>query len=44
VILGDISAHRAASDALSDWEREVNRGPDIWFLPTREALEERLRA
>src|SRR5882757_2771547 len=28
VILGDISAHRAASEALSDWEREVNRGPD----------------
>ena len=44
VILGDISAHRAASEALSDWEREVNRGPDIWFLPDQKALEARLGA
>ena|SRR5664279_417605 len=42
IVLGDISEHRAASEALSDWEREVNRGPDLWFLPSWEALEERM--
>ena len=44
VIVGDISAHTAASDSLRDWVREVNRGPDILFVADQEALEARLAA
>ncbi len=44
VIVGDISAHTAASDALRDWVREVNRGPDILFVTDQAALEARLTA
>lgn len=43
-VVGDISAHVAASDALRDWVREVNRGRDILFVPDMAALEERLIA
>lgn len=44
VVVGDISAQTGASDALRDWVREVNRGPDILFVPDRAALEARLHA
>ena len=43
-VVGDISAQVAASDALRDWVREVNRGRDILFVPDTAALEERLNA
>ena len=43
-VVGDISAQVAASDALRDWVREVNRGRDILFVPDPAALEERLNA
>ncbi|MER7008233.1 DUF4180 domain-containing protein [Dactylosporangium sp. NPDC000555] len=41
-VIGDVSAHVAASDALRDLIRESNRGRDAWFLPDRAALEARL--
>lgn len=44
VIVGDISAHTAASDALRDWVREVNRGSDILFAADQAELEARLIA
>ncbi|UOE45655.1 DUF4180 domain-containing protein [Agromyces larvae] len=44
VVVGDITAHEAASRALRDWVRESNRGDHIWFLPDDAALAERLRA
>jgi hypothetical protein len=44
VIVGDISAHTAASDALRDWVREVNRGPDVLFVTDQDALEACLNA
>jgi len=43
-VVGDISALVAASDALRDWVREVNRGRDVLFVPDTSALEERLNA
>ena len=43
-VVGDISAHVEASDALRDWVREVNRGRDILFVPDVDALEARLKA
>lgn len=43
-VIGDVTAAVEASDALRDWIREVDRGQDVWFLPSREALEDRLRA
>ena len=43
-VVGDISAQVAASDALRDWVREVNRGRDILFVPDIAALEARLFA
>ena len=43
-VVGDVSAQTAASDALRDWVREVNRGRDILFVPDLAALEERLNA
>jgi len=43
-VVGDISAYVAASDALRDWVREVNRGRDILFVPDVDALEARLKA
>ena len=42
VILGDISAAVADSDALRDFVRESNRGRMVWFLPDVAALEEKL--
>ena len=44
VVLGDVSAQTAASDALRDWVREVNRGRDILFVDDLAALEARLNA
>ena len=44
IVVGDISAQTAASDALRDWVREVNRGPDILFVTDHGALEARLKA
>jgi len=43
-VVGDISAQVAASDAVRDWVREVNRGRDILFVPDMAALEARLSA
>jgi len=44
VVVGDVSAQTAASDALRDWVREVNRGRDILFVDDLGALEARLNA
>ena len=41
-IVGDISAHTAASNALRDFVRESNRGRSVFFLPDAEALAEKL--
>jgi len=43
-VVGDITAQTAASDALRDWVREVNRGRDILFVADTAALEARLNA
>ncbi|HXC56969.1 MAG TPA: DUF4180 domain-containing protein [Rhizomicrobium sp.] len=43
VILGDVSAAMAASKALRDFVHETNRGTQVWFVASREALAERLR-
>ncbi len=42
-ILGDISSHIAASDALRAWVAECNRGRQVWFLQSAAELDERLR-
>ena len=44
VILGDVSAAVADSDALRDFVVESNRGQMVWFLPDLAALEARLAA
>jgi hypothetical protein len=41
-IVGDISAHVAASTALRDFVIEANRGRQLWFTPTFADLEARL--
>lgn len=41
-ILGDISAHVAASDALRDFVWESNRGDQVWFLDDEAALDEKI--
>jgi len=38
VVVGDISAHVAASDALRDFVREANRGQTIFFVSDLEDL------
>lgn len=43
-VLGDISAHVDASDALRDFVRESNRGGHVWFLDGPEELVRRLTA
>lgn len=43
-VVGDISAHIAASAALRDFVRECDRGGDIIFAPDIEALAARLAA
>ncbi|CRK56210.1 hypothetical protein [Alloactinosynnema sp. L-07] len=42
VVLGDITDHVTASKSLADLVRESNQGEHIWFLPTLDALTERL--
>ena len=42
VIIGDISRHLAESPALRAFVLEANRGKDVWFLATREELDQRL--
>ena len=42
VIVGDISRHLAESSALRAFVLEANRGKDVWFLATREELDDRL--
>lgn len=41
-IVGDVSAHVAASSALTDFVRESNRGRQVCFVPDLAALAERL--
>ncbi len=43
-ILGDISAHLAASSALRAFVYELNRGNDIWFVADESELDSRLSA
>ena len=43
-IIGDVSAHTEASNALRDFVRESNRRKQNWFLATREELHTRLGA
>lgn len=42
VVLGDISAHVAASDALGAFVTESNRGAHVWFLDGPDDLARRL--
>ncbi len=42
VIVGDIDAHVAASDALRDYVREANRGREVWFTRDLAELDDRL--
>lgn len=42
VIVGDITARVAGSDALRDFVREANRGGQVWFVTDRTELERRL--
>ncbi|WP_405691629.1 DUF4180 domain-containing protein [Streptomyces sp. NBC_00057] len=41
-VVGDISRHTDASNALRDFVRESNRGTQLWFLPDIDALHARL--
>ncbi|MFF2040738.1 DUF4180 domain-containing protein [Kitasatospora sp. NPDC058170] len=41
-VIGDISAHVAASDALRDFVVESNRGTQLWFLTEEEEFGPRL--
>ena len=41
-IVGDISRHLAESSALRAFVNESNRGISVWFVPSREELEQRL--
>ena len=43
-VVGDISDHLAASNALRDWVREANRGRDLWFVNSIDDLAARLGA
>ena len=42
-IIGDITAHLAASSALRAYVHETNRGRDVWFLADETELADRLR-
>ncbi|MFU8874269.1 DUF4180 domain-containing protein [Micromonospora sp. SL4-19] len=44
VVVGDITAHLAASSALRALVTESNRADHVWFVPDLDALDERLRA
>ena len=41
-IVGDISRHLAKSAALRAFVNESNRGISVWFVPSREELDQRL--
>jgi hypothetical protein len=41
-VIGDISSHLTASNALRDWVREANRQRAIWFVQDLDELAERL--
>jgi hypothetical protein len=41
-IIGDISHHLAESGSLRDFVYESNRGPHVWFLADRGALDTHL--
>ncbi len=41
-VVGDVSAHLEASEALRDWVRECNRGDDVCFVPSFDDLAARL--
>ncbi|OWJ68565.1 DUF4180 domain-containing protein [Inquilinus limosus] len=41
-VIGDISQHLSASNALRDWVREADRGREIWFEPDLDSLAARL--
>jgi hypothetical protein len=43
-VLGDVTAHTAASDALRDWVREANRGDLVWFVADTDELAGRFAA
>jgi hypothetical protein len=43
VVVGDISHHVAKSSALGAFVSESSRGGQLWFVPTKEDLAERLR-
>jgi hypothetical protein len=42
VVVGDISHHVAKSSALGAFVSESSRGGQLWFVPTKEDLAERL--
>ncbi|MFI5834128.1 DUF4180 domain-containing protein [Micromonospora sp. NPDC051300] len=44
VVVGDISAHLAASGALRALVAESNRHDQVWFVPDLPTLDARLRA
>jgi hypothetical protein len=41
-IVGDITRHVAASDALRNFVRETNRGKQVWFVADKAELDSRL--
>jgi Domain of unknown function (DUF4180) len=41
-ILGDVSQHIARSEALRDFVTEANRGNQLWFVATKQELDQRL--
>lgn len=41
-VVGDITAHLAASNALRDWVREANRSEEVWFVASDDELAARL--
>lgn len=43
-VVGDVSAHVEASEALRDFVRESNRGQQVWFVADDAELETRLAA
>ncbi|WP_396449524.1 DUF4180 domain-containing protein [Actinomadura sp.] len=43
-VVGDVSAHAAASPALAALVRESNAAGHVWFVPDLDAMEARLRA
>lgn len=42
-IVGDIAAHLERSSTFRDFVTETNRGRQLWFAPSLEELDARLR-